>query len=510
MPSRTPSPTVPRPRASTPRDRALAECAAGARALAAGRTEAAFRRYAAGVTLAPHDADVAAVHGVALRAAGRLQDAQRELIRAISLDTTRADSYTQLAQTFILVKDHAQAANAFLAAATLQITSAVAWRDTAEAMRLANRITDGVQIARHAFALDDRDPSVANTLALLLHRSGAIDEALALCARSRTHAPDDRNLSLTHAMLLRTCEQYHEGWALHERRLELPELTQRPCPPSSPRWDGAPLRQQHIVVRGEQGLGDQVQFLRWAAALRAAGASRITVQCAPALVRLLQTFDGVDAVVPSDAPAPEHDLHVDVMSLPYLLRTGSDMCGAMVPYLRAPVVNGALAARLDAAPRNGRLRLGLVWGGTPLHTEDRSRSIPLAALLPVLLHPDLQVVLLQQGSSRDQLLALSPEVREHLVDVAEDCHDMADTAQVLMQCDLLLSVDTSVAHVAGALGLPTWVMVAHPAEWRWGRDRTDCLFYPNTTVLRQRESGDWSAVVHAVQVLLDAWRNAAR
>ncbi|MES3034827.1 MAG: glycosyltransferase family 9 protein [Gemmatimonadota bacterium] len=501
---------MPRPRASTPREKALAECAAGAQALRAGRTEAGFRRYAAAIALAPQDADVAAVHGVALRSAGRMQDAQRELIRAISLDTTRADSYTQLAQTFILVKDHAQAANAFLAAATLQITNAVAWRDAAEAMRLAHRIDDGVQLGRHAFALDDRDPSIANTLALLLHRSGDIDAALALCARTRAQAPDDRNLSLTHAMLLRTCEQYAEGWALHERRLELPELTQRPCPPASPRWDGAPLDGRHIVVRGEQGLGDQVQFARWAAALRTCGASRITVLCAPPLVRLLQTLDGVDAVVPSDQPAPTHDVHVDVMSLPHLLRTGNDMQRAMVPYLRAPVVNRTLATRLQDAARNGRLRLGLVWGGTPAHTEDRSRSMPLAALLPVLLQPDLQVVVLQQGSSREQLDTVPPDQRAQLVDVAPDCLDMADTAQVLASCDVLLSVDTSVAHVAGALGVPTWVMVAHPAEWRWGRDRTDCLFYPNTIVLRQHAGGDWSAVISAVQALLDAWRHAQR
>ena len=510
MPPRIPSPTVPRPRASTLRNRALAECAAGAQALAAGRTDAAFRRYAAAITLAPHDADVAAVHGVALRDAGRLLDAQRELIRAITLDTTRADSYTQLAQTFLMVQDHAQAANAFLAAATLQITNPVAWRDATEALRLAHRIADGVQIGRHAIALDHRNPSIANTLALLLHRSGAIDEALALCVRVRAHAPDDRNLALTHAMLLRTCEQHVEGWALLERRLERPELIQRPFPPSSPRWDGAPLQHRHILVRGEQGLGDQVQFVRWAAHLRSRGASRITVQCAPPLVRLLETLEGVDAVVPSDACAPAHDVHVDVMSLPHLLQAGGDMHSRMVPYLRAPVVNAALAARLQAAPRNGRLRVAMVWGGTPAHTEDRSRSMPLAALLPVLLQPDLQVVVVQHGSSRQQLDMLTPDQREHFIDLATDCRDMADTAQVLAQCDVLLSVDTSVAHVAGALGLPTWVMVAHPAEWRWGRDRTDCLFYPHTTVLRQHAGGDWSAVVNAVRAMLEAWRDAHR
>ncbi|HYW49267.1 MAG TPA: glycosyltransferase family 9 protein [Gemmatimonadaceae bacterium] len=493
-----------RPAAGTPHARALAECVAGATALHAGRTDAALRRYATAVALAPSAADIAALHGVALRDAGRMQDAQREFIRAISLDATRADSFTQLAQTYHLIGDHAQSAQAFLAAATLKEGDAYAWRDTAEAMRHAQRLPDGLAIARHAFALAPRDASCANTLALLLHRNGLIDDAMTICGQVRAIDPHDRNLSLTHAMLLRTCGHYDDGWALHERRLELPELTQRPFPPASPRWDGRALRGEHLLVRGEQGLGDQVQFVRWVHELRCAGASRITVQCGAPLVRLLEGMRGIDAVVPNTAAAPPHDLHAEVMSLPHLLRTGDDMQRSLVPYLAAPALpNATLAARLERT-RPGALRIALVWGGTPLHTEDRSRSMPLATLLPALVRPDVELVIVQQGSPREQLAAVGATLRSTFVDVAGDCRDMADTAQVLAACDLLLSVDTSVAHVAGAMGLPTWVMVAHPAEWRWGRTRADCLFYPSVRVLRQEAVGDWSAVVRAIAGGIDA------
>jgi len=198
------------------------------------------------------------------------------------------------------------------------------------------------------------------------------------------------------------------------------------------------------------------------------------------------------------------------MSLPHLLLTRDALLGSMVPYLHAPVVNAALDARLRAAPRHGRLRLGLVWGGTPKHTEDRSRSMPLSALLPILQRRDVQVVVLQQGPSRDQLATLAPDVRDALFDLANDCVDMADTAQVLTACDAVLSVDTSVAHVAGALGVPAWVMVAYPAEWRWGRERTDCPYYPQTTVLRQMAGGDWSAVVAGAGQAIDAWHAGRR
>lgn len=449
------------------------------------------------------------MYGVALRGCGRLHDAQRELIRAIGLDQQRAESYTQLAQTYRLSNDHAQAASAFLASATLQITSAVAWSDAAVAMRQANRLADGLQIARHAFALAPTDPAIANTLAVLLHRNDRIDEAMRVCEQVRAIAPDDTNLALTHAMLLRTCEQYAQGWLLHERRLERVELTTRPNPPVSPRWSGAPLAGSHILVRGEQGLGDQVQFVRWAPALRDLGAGRITLHCAPELVRLLTGVRGLDEVVPTTAPAPSHDVHVDIMSLPHVLGTQNDMRRELVPYITLPAADGALAERLRRT-RTGVLRLGLVWGGTPLHTEDHWRSIPLTSLLPALVRPDVEIVLLQQGATREQLDPIDPSVRQTFLDIAPHCADMTDTAQALQQCDVVLSVDTSVAHVAGALGVPTWVMVSCPAEWRWGRTRNDSLFYPSVSVLRQHAVGDWSAVVREVTRRIDMWHAPAR
>lgn len=465
-------------------------------------TDRALQRYAAALALAPQDADVAALHGVALRNAGRFKEAQRELIRAIALDARRADSYTQLAQAYVMVGDRAQAAQAYFAAATLQSENAIAWRDAAEAFRLAGRLADGLDAARQAAALAPTDASIANTLALLLHRNNHLDAALAVCDSARQLTPDDRNLALTHAMLLRTFGDYERGWALHERRLELPELTQRPHPPTTPRWKGESLAGRHILVRAEQGLGDQVQFVRWASTLRAHGADRVTVQTATSLVRLLKTAPCLDDVVASDRPAPPHHVHGDIMSLPHLLRTGTDMLPGMVPYLQAPGDPPAAASALRGRPR-GAVRIGLVWGGTPLHTEDRSRSMPLSALLPVLARTDVQIVLLQQGAVRAQLDELPPATRAALIDVATECRDMGDTAHVMMACDIILTVDTSVAHVAGALGCTTWVMVSDPAEWRWGIARSDSPFYPTVRVFRQPRPGDWASVITDVTRALD-------
>jgi len=472
--------------------------------LSAGRTAQAMEHYTRAVALMPADAEIAVLHGVALRDANRTQESQRELIRAIALEPQRADSYRQLAHSFHSIGDRIQAANAFMAAATLAQTDAMLWRDGAEAMRLAARHTDALAMAQRAYQLTPENPRVAATWASALHRNGVLQEAVEVCARARAAWPADLHLALTHAMLLLTFETFHEGWALHERRLELPALTARQHPPESPRWDGAMLAGEHLLIRAEQGLGDQVQFVRWAVALRAAGAGRVTLQCAPQLVRLLQTALSVDAVIPTSGLAPPHDLHVDIMSLPHLLRTGADLLRQTVPYLSVPETNLAPGAALPSVP-TGTMRIGVVWGGLPQHADDAVRSMSLTTLLPILRRADVQVVVLQHGPAREQLALLDVETRGALQDIAPRCRDMADTAQIIAGCDAVLTVDTSVAHVAGALGVPVWVMVAEPAEWRWGRGRADSLFYPSARVFRQTRSGDWSAVVEAVGLAIDTF-----
>lgn len=498
MPPNSPLQAALRPGPPSRRDRALAECKAGALALQMGKTDAGLKRYAAGVSLAPHDADVAALHGVALRSAARLADAQRELIRAIALDVSRADSFTQLAQTYRMAGDRVQAANAFLAAARLRGTDVIAWRDAAEALRLADRIDDGLATAQHAATLAPADPDIANTTALLLHRAGRFVEALALCERARAITPDALHLSLTHAMLCRTLGQFDIGWSLYERRLELPALTQRSFAPTSPRWDGTPLAGRSILVRAEQGLGDQIQFLRWTAMLHARGASHVIVQAAPPLVRLFRSAAGVDMVIASDRPAPSHSVHVDFGSLPRLLRTGNDLRADLVPYL-STAASDATSGRLFLATSDARLRVGIVWGGSPLQEDNRIRSVPLPGLLAAVVRPDVEVIVLQQGPAREQLDTIDPVIRSTLRDAAAICSDMYDTAVVASQCDVVISMCTSVVHLAGALALPTWLMLATPAEWRWGASGAQSDLYPSLRLFRQQQSGDWTHVFDAIR-----------
>jgi Flp pilus assembly protein TadD len=501
-------------------EQALSACLEGARALQHGADAAGLQHYRRAMFLAPDDATIVALYGVALRSVGRLADAQRELTRAIALDPLRADSYTQLAQTFRLTGDRPQAARAFLSAAALQPDNARAWRDAAESLRLADDVAAGLTAAQTAATLAPDDASVANTMALLLYRSGRLRDATALCERVRATNPDDLHLALTHGMFCRTVGQYDEGWALYERRLELPAMLERPAPPATPRWDGSPLAGRSILVRAEQGLGDQILFARWASALHARGAGRVVLQCAAPLVRLLRTMRGIDAVIATDQPMPQHDVHADCASLPHLVRTGSDMLASMVPYLTPPapgatscadaqaIATAAVATAAVATPRGARVRVGIVWAGSPLQEDDRFRSMPLTTLLAAVMRPDVEVVVLQQGPGRTQLDALDADTRAMLTDAAPACVDLLDTARIACTCDLIISVCTSVAHLAGALALPTWLLLATPAEWRWGVDSTRSAFYPSMRLHRQRTAGDWSTVMQEVAQSLAALAGA--
>ncbi len=497
------------------REQALRACLDGARAFQFGSTAQGLRHYESAVALMPEDAEIAALHGVALRGIGQLADAQRELIRAIALDAQRADSFTQLAQTYRMAGDRVQAGRAFLAAATVKPGDAIAWRDAAESLRLADDLDEALRAAQHAATLAPTDASIANTMALILYRGGSLNAALTICEHARAIAPDDLHLALTHGMLCRTVGAYEAGWALYERRLELPAFTQRPFPPASPRWDGAPLHGRSILVRAEQGLGDQLQFVRWATLLRERGASQVIVQCATPLVRLLRTVSGIDAVVSADRPAPAHSVHTDCCSLPHLLRTGADMLGALVPYLSSgdsALISSSAAHSGDSArvppripPAAGtRLRVGLVWSGSPLQEDNRFRSIPLPLLLGALTCPNVELVVLQQGPGRTQLEELDSAARAALTDAAVGCGDMYDTAVAASACDIVLSVCTSVVHLAGALGLPTWLLLATPAEWRWGVGSDRSPLYPTMRLFRQQRGGDWRNVLHEVRTALDA------
>ncbi len=281
------------------------------------------------------------------------------------------------------------------------------------------------------------------------------------------------------------------GFGAYDARL----VTHRPDEPYllPPTWSGEPFPGRTLLLQAEQGAGDAIQFIRFAAAAKGRGGT-VVVEAAAPLARLLAGAAGVDRVVVRTDRPPAHDLVLPLMSLPRVLGTTWATVPTVVPYLRPdPGAAAAWAERLTALPRP---RIGVVWAGSPGYRWDATRSPGLAALRRLAAVPGIGVAALQVGAGRAAL------EREPLpagwLDLGPALDDFATTAAVIANLDLVISGDTGTAHLAGALACPTWILLSRDADWRWLTERSDCPWYPTVRLFRQPRAGDWTAVMSAV------------
>jgi hypothetical protein len=252
------------------------------------------------------------------------------------------------------------------------------------------------------------------------------------------------------------------------------------------------------LIHTEQGLGDTIQFIRYAPLLAARGA-RVIVECPPDLADLLRTVAGVADVVPRPNPLPPFDVHAAVLDLPRLFGTTLATVPANVPYVTADPARGQkwfakVTSSISVPPGP---RVGLVWSGNPKHANDRNRSIPLRAFEPLAALTHVTFFNLQKGPAAGQMSDSTLTLK--LIDHTAKLHDFADTAALIAHLDLVITVDTSVAHLAGALAKPVWVLLPKVPDWRWMLDRADSPWYPTMRLFRQDAIGDWAGVVRQVK-----------
>ncbi len=290
-----------------------------------------------------------------------------------------------------------------------------------------------------------------------------------------------------------------QGWPYLEARTR----DERWAPPAhSLLWGGEALAGKSLLIGFEAGYGDMIQFCRYAALLKARGAQRVGIVCHPGLVRLFARLPALDSVYSCDADlsAENWDYWLPLLSLPYRCGTTLDSIPASLPYLAAsPEDKVRWAGRLPSA----HCRVGLVWKGNPLYENDRDRSVPALELFaPLGRIPGVQWISLQKGAGEAE--AQNPPAGWSLVSLGGDLLDFADTAAVLAHLDLVISVDTAVAHLAGAMGKPCWVLLPHYlTDWRWLTERTDSPWYPGSLRLfRQARVGDWSQTIEEVALAL--------
>ncbi|HTU17699.1 MAG TPA: hypothetical protein VMG10_06505, partial [Gemmataceae bacterium] len=280
-----------------------------------------------------------------------------------------------------------------------------------------------------------------------------------------------------------------------------------------PRWDGAHLPDKTILLWSEQGLGDVIQFVRYAAVVKER-VGRVVFYCAPPLVPLLSGCPGVDDIVAEGQVVTDFDMQAPLMSLPAICGTALATVPQAIPYV--PVDSERVRAWCDRLPGEGTFRIGLVWQGNPRHGWDRHRSAPLASFEPLARVPNVTLISLQKGPGREQLDAVRK--RFDVWDLGDELDEsggaFVDTAAVMASLDLVVTVDTAAAHLGGALGVPVWLALSRIADWRWLRERDDTPWYPSMRLFWQKQLGDWPTVfesmAEALRPMVDARQGSYR
>jgi tetratricopeptide (TPR) repeat protein len=342
---------------------------------------------------------------------------------------------------------------------------------------------------------------------------GRAKEAEALYGRGIALNPHDPRAVMSHGVILLALGEFERGWDEFERRFELygyKDLMERF--PRDALWDGSELAGKTLLVWAEQGLGDQIQFVRYIPMV-AGSETDVIVQCDRPLVRLFKQVPGASRIVPNGERWPPFDFHCPIVSLARAMGTRMTSIPAEVPYLRAePELAGQWRDKLSHL---GGIRVGLVWAGSRpgnmpiLESFDQRRSLALREFLPLWDVPSVTFISLQKGTAAQEVQTLTLD--HPLVDFTDDLHDFADTAALVENLDLVISVDTSVAHLAGAMGKPVWILCRLGGDWRWLLDRTDSPWYPSARLFRQRRYMEWEPVVRDLRAALEEfapWQGA--
>jgi tetratricopeptide (TPR) repeat protein len=372
-------------------------------------------------------------------------------------------------------------------------------------LHLEGRFAEAVEAFARAEALGNR--AAASNRGNSLLDLGRMEEALeaheAAVMRDPSSAGAKYNLALTQLRL----GIWERGWSGYEARWQFREVHRRPRLFRQPRWHGEELHGERVLLHAEQGLGDTIQFCRYAALVAARGGVPM-LQVQPAAERFMQSLAVVHAGLAETAvlgAATTCDLECPLLSLPAVFRTSVDTVPWVGAYLGPlPGVDAELAAeKLARFPSTGDgVRVGLAWAGNPRYKADRARSMRLTTLLPLLRAIDATWISLQKGEAAEQLAALPPDVC--VWDGSSQDEDLAETAALVAGLDLVITTDTSIAHLAGAMDKQVWILLPHLADWRWMQEMETTPWYPSARLFRQRRPGDWSGVVERVTDELQA------
>lgn len=467
-----------------------------------GNLEESIASFRHALQLQPNATHTQRNLGDALHAAGRSEEAIAAYRTAIAMSPSDAAAYNNLGNVHLHIGQLEEAAVCYERAVQSDPQLIVSLNNLGDVLTKLDRPEDGLACLQRVLALDPNFPDGHLNMGVAYWRMARFDEAEACYRRAIALRPDfaDAHLNLGVSLLLHSL--YEEGWHEYEWYRRSAANAGRLRHFTTPAWDGSPAEGKTILTYADQGFGDTLQFLRYLPQLLAQSrAARILVECQRPLIPLVQQLGNAQIeFIPRDPsqPVPAHDFQLPLFNLPLALRSYEPMAIAE-PYLHADKQKRA-GWRGRLAPSNS-VRVGVVWAGNSVHADDRRRSMRPEMLQPILRVPGVTFVNLQI-EPRGPLPSVLNEAG--VIDPREHIADFTDSAALLAELDLIITVDTSIAHLAGALGRPVWTMVSFVPDWRWGMGRTDTPWYPTMRLFRQPRPGDWAAVAEEVATALQA------
>jgi hypothetical protein len=355
------------------------------------------------------------------------------------------------------------------------------------ALRKNGQLDEAITCFQRALFLKPQNADALTFLGAAMQERGEVTEAVALHRRAIALQPQHHEAHLNLAFLLLSQGNFREGWPEYEWRGRIGNSGKPERDFACPQWRGEDLEGRRILIHAEQGLGDAIQFVRYVLWVADRG-GKVVLECYGELERLFRGIAGVEELVLTGSPLPHFDLHCPMLSLPLAFGTTLESIPAKTPYLHADAILIEHWAK-RISPSDDRLKVGLVWAGRPTHFNNRNRSIPLTLFSRLGGVSGVRYFSLQKAqTSGNQSAAVAGF---EMTDWTDELTDFADTAALVANLDLVITVDTAIAHLAGAMGKPAWVLLPHPADFRWLLERDDSPWYPTLRLFRQTRSRDW-------------------
>jgi tetratricopeptide (TPR) repeat protein len=454
---------------------------------------------------------------------GKLREAEALYREWLAADPNCAEGYNDLGNVLCDAGRAEEAIPLYRQAIAINSNYVPAYNNLGTALRDRGRVEEAVDAYHSALRSSRNIPEVFNNLGVALTELGRLDEALSAyrraigmrsdyadahsnfgialyargdaagavsaCSKAVELDPDSTKARSNLSLILLGAGDFARGWREHEWRFKCnPMFVVRPF--EQPQWKGEAPTGRTIFLHAEQGLGDTIQFARFVPEVARRGA-RLVLECQGELLRLLEDLPGLNRIIPRGAALPHFDLHCPLMSLPLALSTTLETIPPP-PYLAARSdLRSIWAGRLG---QKKRVRVGLAWAGRTTHSNDANRSMRFDQMAPLLGIEGIEFHSLQHGSG-----ALPASGGSRIADHRDHLTDFAETAGLVAHLDLVICVDTAVAHLAGAMGKPTWVLLPYAAEWRWMIGREDSPWYPGMRLFRQQMWGDWAGVIARVR-----------